>query len=187
MSTARFSSGSPSTPLWQVLCEDALLEFDNAKLHKRILHARSAIYDREQEILTDPSERHRLDNALRSLQALEENGSWKQPHRKCPWVVPSVSERLMGHPQQEIACSFCKKSVIVRQEFYVDENGEAVHTRCYEKFPERQSSGSEQCCLTFEPPRSSFQSLCCIFGLHPSRPASATGLATFNEKRPNSD
>jgi hypothetical protein len=57
MSTVRFSSGSPSTPLWQVLCEDALLEFDNAKLHKRILHARSAIYDREQEILTDPKKR----------------------------------------------------------------------------------------------------------------------------------
>jgi hypothetical protein len=92
----------------------------------------------------------------------------------------------MGHPQQEIPCSFCKKSVTVGQEFYVDENGKAVHLDCSEKFLERQSFGSEQCCLTFGPPRSSFQSLRYIFGLHPSRPASATGLATINEKRPNS-
>jgi hypothetical protein len=72
MSTARFSSGTPSTPLWQVLYEDAILEFDNAKLPERILQARSAIRERAQELLADPSERQLLDNALRSLETIEE-------------------------------------------------------------------------------------------------------------------
>ncbi len=71
MSTARFSSGTPSTLLWQVLYEDAILEFDNAKLPQRILQARSAIRDRVQEI-TDPSEHQLLDNALQSLEMLEQ-------------------------------------------------------------------------------------------------------------------
>jgi len=75
MSTARFSSGTPSTPLWQVLYQDAILEFDDARLPKRILQARSAIHERVQESLTDPSERHRLDNALQSLRMLDENRS----------------------------------------------------------------------------------------------------------------
>jgi hypothetical protein len=75
MSTARFSSGTPSTPLWQVLYQDAILEFDDARLPKRILQARSAIHDRVQEVLTDPSERRRIDKALQSLQMLEENRS----------------------------------------------------------------------------------------------------------------
>ncbi len=72
MSTARFSSGTPSTPLWQVLYQDAILEFDDARLPKRILQARSAIHDRVHEVLTDPSERRRIDNALQTLQILEE-------------------------------------------------------------------------------------------------------------------
>jgi hypothetical protein len=71
MSTARFSSGTPSTLLWQVLYEDAILEFDNAKLPQRILQARSAIRDRVREI-TDPSEHQLLDNALQSLEMLEQ-------------------------------------------------------------------------------------------------------------------
>ena len=71
MSTARFSSGTSSTPLWQVLYQDAILEFDNAKLPQRILQARSAIRDRVREI-TDPSEHQLLDNALQSLEMLEQ-------------------------------------------------------------------------------------------------------------------
>jgi hypothetical protein len=71
MSTARFSSGTPSTLLWQVLYEDAILEFDNAKLPQRILQARNAIRDRVREI-TDPSEHQLLDNALQSLEMLEQ-------------------------------------------------------------------------------------------------------------------
>jgi hypothetical protein len=40
----------------------------------------------------------------------------------------------MESSQQEIIlCSFCKKSVTVRQEFYVDQNGDAIHTDCYLK------------------------------------------------------
>jgi hypothetical protein len=77
MSTARFSSGTPSTPLWQVLCEDAILESDNAKLPNRILQARGAIRDRVREI-TDPFEHQLLDNALQSLEMLEELAVRKQ-------------------------------------------------------------------------------------------------------------
>ncbi|MGA2459391.1 MAG: hypothetical protein ABSF85_17625 [Terriglobales bacterium] len=50
MSTARFSSGEPTAPLWQVLYQDAILEFDNAKLPKRILRARSAIANGRKKI-----------------------------------------------------------------------------------------------------------------------------------------
>ncbi len=78
MSTARFLSGVPATPLWQLLYEDAILEFDNAKLPKRILRARSAIRERAQEILTDPSERQLFDDALWTLHVLEEIGARKQ-------------------------------------------------------------------------------------------------------------
>ena len=78
MSTARFPSGAPTAPLWQVLYQDAILEFDNAKLPKRISQARSAIRERAQEILTDPSERQLLDDALWTLHVLEEIGARKQ-------------------------------------------------------------------------------------------------------------
>jgi hypothetical protein len=73
MPTARFSSNIP-TPLWEVLYQDAILEFDETKLAKRICQARAAIHDRLEEILDDPSskEREPLDNALQSLQVLEE-------------------------------------------------------------------------------------------------------------------
>jgi hypothetical protein len=78
MSTARFLSVVPTTPLWQLLYEDAILEFDNAKMPKRILRARSAIREREGENLTDPSERQLLDDALWTLHVLEEIGARKQ-------------------------------------------------------------------------------------------------------------
>jgi hypothetical protein len=54
-----------------VLYQNAILEFDNAKLPKRISEARSAIRNKAEESL-DPSERLFLDNALQSLQVLEE-------------------------------------------------------------------------------------------------------------------
>jgi hypothetical protein len=78
MSTSRFSSGTPTTQLWQVLYQDAVLEFDNTKLPKRIFQARHAIHDRAQEILIDSSERQLLDNALQTLQVLEEMAARKQ-------------------------------------------------------------------------------------------------------------
>ena len=49
MSTARFPSGKPTAPMWQVLYKDAILEFDNANLPKRILQVRSAIRDRRKK------------------------------------------------------------------------------------------------------------------------------------------
>ena len=78
MSIARFPFAEPVAPLWQVLYQDALLEFDNAKLPKRIMQARSAIRERVQENFDDPSERQRLDDALRSLEMLEEIVTRKQ-------------------------------------------------------------------------------------------------------------
>jgi hypothetical protein len=76
MSASRFVE--PTTQLWQVLYQDAVLEFDNTKLRKRILQARSAIHDRAEEIPTDSSERKRLDSALHTLQTLEEILARKQ-------------------------------------------------------------------------------------------------------------
>lgn len=78
MPTSHFSSLTPTTPLWQVLYEDAVLEFDDAKLHKRILQAQSAIHDREREVPTEHAEHHRLENALQILGALEEISAGKE-------------------------------------------------------------------------------------------------------------
>ena len=72
MSTSHFSSSTPCTQLWQVLFHDVILEFDDAKLPAKISQARSAIHDRARENLTDPSEHERLDNALQTLQVLDE-------------------------------------------------------------------------------------------------------------------
>jgi hypothetical protein len=74
MSTPRFPSDARSIAVWEQLYEDALLEFDNAKLRERISQARHAIHDRAKEILSDSSdrERERLANALQSLQILEQ-------------------------------------------------------------------------------------------------------------------
>ena len=60
-----------STSLWQALFQDAIREFDDAKLPAKISQARSAIQDRVRENLTDPSEHERLDNALQTLQVLD--------------------------------------------------------------------------------------------------------------------
>jgi hypothetical protein len=59
---------------WKQLYETAILEIDDAKLPKRIAAARCAILDRAEEILTKPpsAERHALNNALRTLQLLDE-------------------------------------------------------------------------------------------------------------------
>jgi hypothetical protein len=37
----------------------------------------------------------------------------------------------MEKTQQGIRCSICKRPVALRQEFYVDQRGEAVHTDCH--------------------------------------------------------
>jgi hypothetical protein len=78
MSTAHFPSGEPTAPLWRVLYQDAILEFDNAKLPKRILRARNAIREQAQENLPDPFERQVLDDALQTLHVLEEIGARRQ-------------------------------------------------------------------------------------------------------------
>jgi len=61
-------------PAWKQLYEAAILEFDYRKLLLCIDEARSAIQDREAEALTSSSlaEHHALNNALRTLQILEE-------------------------------------------------------------------------------------------------------------------
>jgi hypothetical protein len=51
MSPARFATDTPTVPLWQVLYQDAIFEFDDAELPKRISKARDAIHDRTEEIL----------------------------------------------------------------------------------------------------------------------------------------
>jgi hypothetical protein len=80
MPTVHFPRNIPTTPLWRVLYQDAILEFDDTKLAKRISQARAAIHDRSEEIATDPSsdERELLDNALQSLQVLEELAARKK-------------------------------------------------------------------------------------------------------------
>jgi len=89
MSTARFPSGEPTAPLWQVLYQDALLDFDDAKLLTRILRAPNAIRERAQENLPDPFERQVLDDALQTLLRLEEIEEENSPHRMYPLVVPA--------------------------------------------------------------------------------------------------
>ncbi|HEY4902249.1 MAG TPA: hypothetical protein VIH89_02130 [Candidatus Sulfotelmatobacter sp.] len=68
---ARVSSSSSSE--WKQLYERALLEVDGSKLRNRIESARHAIFDRAEEIITDPSgEEHRaLNDALRILRVLD--------------------------------------------------------------------------------------------------------------------
>ncbi len=39
----------------------------------------------------------------------------------------------MEKTQQDIRCSICKRPVTLRQEFYVDQRGEAVHSDCQPK------------------------------------------------------
>ena len=66
-------SGNASSR-WRLLYEGVVLDSDRAKLPERIAEARSAIFDRAEEILTRSSiDEHRtLNRALRVLRLLEE-------------------------------------------------------------------------------------------------------------------
>ena len=61
-------------PRWRVACQIAFLEADRTRLPERIAEARMAIFDRAEEMLTQPSspEHRALNNALHTLRALEE-------------------------------------------------------------------------------------------------------------------
>jgi hypothetical protein len=72
MPTSPFPATTPSAQLWHVLYQEAIVEFDDAKLTERISRARDAIRDKAQESVTNRSEHERLDNALQTLQILEE-------------------------------------------------------------------------------------------------------------------
>jgi len=67
------SSGNASSR-WRLLYDGVVLDCDRAKLPERIAEARSAIFDRAEEILTRSSiDEHRtLNHALRVLRLLEE-------------------------------------------------------------------------------------------------------------------
>jgi hypothetical protein len=66
-----------SVPDWKALYEAALLETDRDKLPARIMSARSAIFDRIEESVTNPLavEQSAMDNALRNLRHLAELAS----------------------------------------------------------------------------------------------------------------
>ncbi|HEX6802703.1 MAG TPA: hypothetical protein VF133_03410 [Terriglobales bacterium] len=66
-----------SVPDWKALYEAALLETDRGKLPARIMSARSAIFDRIEESVTNPlaAEQSAMDNALRNLRRLAELAS----------------------------------------------------------------------------------------------------------------
>jgi hypothetical protein len=61
---------------WKQLYERAILELDSNELPGRIADARHAIFDRAEEILTEPAggENHELHDALRDLRRL--NSDW---------------------------------------------------------------------------------------------------------------
>jgi hypothetical protein len=65
---------SSTSAKWKQLYESAILEPDYARLFDRIAEARTAIFDRAEEILTLSSddERRALTRALRTLDLLEE-------------------------------------------------------------------------------------------------------------------
>jgi hypothetical protein len=74
MPTPRIPCTDSFSAEWQKLYSCAILEADNNKILERISEARCAIYDRAEEILTDPSDKERrsLSSALRTLRILEE-------------------------------------------------------------------------------------------------------------------
>jgi len=66
---------------WKQLYEAAILELDYDKLMERIAEARRAIQDRDVEALTSSSlaEQRALNNALHTLQILEEVAEREKP------------------------------------------------------------------------------------------------------------
>jgi len=79
------NDNSPQTPLctWKDLYVAALFENDKPKIAERIAQAQTAILARRRELtitVNDVRERHALDNALFSLEAL----------RTCLAIMPPV-------------------------------------------------------------------------------------------------
>ncbi len=68
------SDRTASEPRLERLYESAILELNPEQVQNAIMVARHAIFDRAEEIMTDPTghERVALDAALRILQALEQ-------------------------------------------------------------------------------------------------------------------
>ena len=59
---------------WEQLYRQAIAELDHAKFQERIIHARHAILDRAEEILTLPPsvEQRALNHAFKTLRMLED-------------------------------------------------------------------------------------------------------------------
>ena len=66
---------------WKDLYECAMLELDNSRLPERIAAAHRAIVDRAEEIIGNQSddEHYALNDALRSLQFLEQVAARRKP------------------------------------------------------------------------------------------------------------
>jgi len=66
---------SPSSETWEEYYESAVAESESSRMYDRIDEARTAIFDRAEEILTRSSndERISMNNALRTLRLLEES------------------------------------------------------------------------------------------------------------------
>jgi hypothetical protein len=71
---AAISHGTSFASSWRQFYQRAILELDSNQLPERIAHARHAIFDRAEEILTKPSgrENHELHDALRALRLREQ-------------------------------------------------------------------------------------------------------------------
>jgi hypothetical protein len=76
------TSPAPQTvDRWKIAYQRACLEIDRNRLPQRISDARCAIFDRAEEMMTQPaSTEHRaLNNALRALRVLEEQLTQDKP------------------------------------------------------------------------------------------------------------
>jgi hypothetical protein len=45
--------------------------------------------------------------------------------------ITPLQKRLLKESQLTMSCSVCEKRVAMREEFWIDENGKAVHTGCH--------------------------------------------------------
>jgi hypothetical protein len=73
--------GTSLSSAWKELYEGAMLELDSRKLPERIAAAHRAIVDRAEEIVASQSddEHYALNDALRSLQLLEQVAARRKP------------------------------------------------------------------------------------------------------------
>ncbi len=77
MPTSPGPDGASHSSQWRRLYECAVLELSPQRLPRAIALARSAIFDRAEEIMTKPAsdEHSALNSALRTLRLLEEIGA----------------------------------------------------------------------------------------------------------------